>query len=34
VLRANPRAAALYEREGLRVVASNEVKRVMRSDVR
>jgi GNAT superfamily N-acetyltransferase len=34
VLRANPRAAALYEREGLRVVASNEVKLVMRSDVR
>jgi GNAT superfamily N-acetyltransferase len=31
VLRANPRAAALYEREGLRVVGSNEVKLVMRS---
>jgi hypothetical protein len=33
VLRANPRAAALCEREGLRIVGSNEVKLVMRSDV-
>jgi GNAT superfamily N-acetyltransferase len=34
VLRANPRAAALYEREGLRVVGSDQLRLVMRSDHR
>jgi GNAT superfamily N-acetyltransferase len=33
VLRANRRAAALYEREGLRVVGSDQVKLRMRSEV-
>lgn len=32
VLRANPRAAALYEREGLRVVDSEPVRLLMRSE--
>ena len=31
VLKANPRAAALYEREGLRVVGSEEVRLLMRT---
>ncbi len=34
VLKANPRAQALYEREGLRIVEADDAKLRMRTDVR